>query len=298
MTRTEAFSHRIYVDFSGDMGDPRKKGATKVVCIAWVLTSEQDRWHNEGMVVEMKRVIGCRQDDELKYRSLRRHSRKDEALTCLEQARVGIVVVPVLKERVREDELRDPTTNKLALLLHHFPLEVILKHLAETIPKEELPSLVLQLVFDQVGWAGFRQQIVHRLEEEHHIVWRLPPEESVRFENSKKSLMLQLADVVAGLAREYIESLESVPLPPCRICWVKGKRMRPRGCDMKPVGNAALMRILRPLLLKTKGDVWERGFLVRPPAACYEFCFVDCVPWGKVERPLRRVLSSQPKPAS
>jgi hypothetical protein len=229
----------------------------------------------------MKRVIGCKQEDELKYRSLRRHPRKHEALACLKQARVGVAVVPVLKERVREEELRDPSTRKLALLLHHFPLEVIFQHLGETVAQDEWPRLLLQLVFDQVTWAGFRQQVVRRLEEEHHVVWRIPPEESVKFGNSKKSLMLQLADVVAGLTREYIEGLEGVRLPPCRVCWVNEKRMRPRGCAMRPVGNARLMNVLRPLLLDKNGDVWERGFVVRPPAVRYEYWFVDCVPWGK-----------------
>ena len=276
-----AFTHRVYVDFSGDMTDPRTEGATKTVCIAWVLTAEEDRWHNEGMVGEMKQVIGCKQEDELKYRSLRRHPRRHEALACLKQARVGVVVVPVLKERVREEELRDPSTRKLALLLHHFPLEVIFQHLRETVAQDEWPGLLLQLVFDQVTWADFRQQVVRRLEEEHGIVWRIPPEQSVRFDNSKKSLMLQLADIVAGLAREYVESLESVRLPPCHICWVKGKRVRPRVCDMRPVGNAALMKILHALLLKKDGEVWERGLLVRPPAVRYEYGFVDCVSWGK-----------------
>jgi len=298
MTHTEAFTHRIYVDFSGDMGDPRKEGASKVVCIAWVLTAEQDRWHNEGMVLEMKRAIGCRPEDELKYRSLRRHPRKHEALACLEAAKAGVVVVPVLKQRVREEELRDPTTKKLAVLLHHFPLATMFEHLVETVPQEHQPGLVVQLVFDQVGWGGFRDQIVQRLEEEHHIVWRVPSEQSVRFENSRRSLMLQLADVVAGLAREYVEGLEGIRLPPCQVCWVKGKRIRPRGCDMRPIGDAILMKMMRPLLLEKDGDVWERGFLVRPPAVKYEYCFVDCLPWEKVERPLRRVLSSQPKPAS
>ena len=67
---------------------------------------------------------------------------------------------------------------------------------------------------------------------------------------------------------------------------------------MKPIGDAILMKFLRPLLLDKHGDVWERGFVVRPPGVKFEYWFVDCIAWGKVKRPLRRVLSSQPKPAS
>jgi len=275
------FTHRIYVDFSGDMGDPNKEGASKVVCIAWVLTAEADRWHNEGMVLEMKRAIGCKPEHELKYRTLRRHPKKYEALAYLKQAKVGAVIVPVLKERLRDAELRDPTTKALAILLHHFPLKTVFDHLMETIPGDEWPRVLVQLVFDQVGWARFREDVVHRLEEEHDIVWRVSPEESVRFHDSKKNLMLQLADVIAGLARDYMESLETVKLPPCSICWVRQKQMRPRGCELKPLGDARLMNVLHSLLLERNGAVWERGFLVRPPAVRYEYWFVDCITWGK-----------------
>jgi len=269
-----------------------------VVCIAWVVTAEEDRRHNEGTVVEMKRAIGCRQADELKYRSLRRHPKKHEALACLGRAKIGAVVVPVLKDRVRDEELRDPTTRKLAVVLHHFPLEMIFDHLRETTPEDRLSGLVLQLVFDQVGWDGFRDEIVLRLQKEHQIVWRVPPEESVKFENSRNSLMLQLADIVAGLAREYVEGLRGVQLPPCRICWVRGRRVPARGCNLRPVGDGTLMQVLHPLLLRNSDGVLERGFVVRPPAARVEYCFVDCVPWEKAKRPSARALSSQPKPAS
>lgn len=251
-----------------------------MVCIAWVLTAEEDRWHNEGMVLEMKRLIGCKQEDELKYRSLRRHPRKCEALTCLEQAKVGVVIVPVLKERVREAELRDPTTKELAILLHHFPLQRIFDHLGETSPEDEIPRLLVQLVFDQVSWSGFREEIVRRLQQEGYIM-RVAPEECVRFHNSKKSLMLQLADIIAGLAREYMDSLEGVQLPPCQLCWVKGKPIYPRRCRKKPVGNTTLLKVLRPLLLEKNGAVWERGFVVRPPAVRYYYWFIDCIPWRK-----------------
>lgn len=251
-----------------------------MVCIAWVLTAEEDQWHNEGMVLEMKRLIGCKQEDELKYRSLRRHPRKYEALTCLEQAKVGVVIVPVLKERVREAELRDPTTKELAILLHYFPLEIVFNHLGETSSEDEIPRLLMQLVFDQVSWSGFREEIVRRLQQEGYIM-RVPPEECVRFHNSKKSLMLQLADIIAGPARDYMESLEGVQLPPCQLCWLKGKPIQPRGCHKKPVGNATLMKVLRPLLLEKNGAVWERGFVVRPPALRYYYWFIDCIPWRK-----------------
>ena len=57
--------------------------------------------------------------------------------------KAGAVAVPVLKQRVREEELRDPTTKKLAVLLHHFPLATMFEHLVETVPQEHQAGLVV-----------------------------------------------------------------------------------------------------------------------------------------------------------
>lgn len=265
-----------------------------MICIAWVLTTEEDRRYNESIVLKMKRVIGCKPENEIKYRSIRRHPRKHDVLKYLEQAKAGAIVVPVLKERVREEQLRDPTTKELATLLHHFPLDRIFAHLDETTPADKLSRLLMQLVFDQVSWSGFREEIVRRLEDEHNITWRVSPKESVKFLDSKKSLMLQLTDLIAGLGREYMESVEGVQLPPCQVCWVKQKQINPRGCSKKPVGNAALMKVLYPMLLKKNDKAFERGFIVRPPSVLPHYLFVDCIPWRKEKRPSGRVLSSQP----
>lgn len=280
MPNTQAFTHRIYVDFSGDTGDPQTEGASKVICIAWVLTTEEDRRYNEIIVLEMKRVIGCKPEDEIKYRSIRRHPRKQEALAYLDQAKVALVIVPVLKERVREERLRDPTTQELAILLHHFPLDRIFDYVEETTPSDELSEVLLQLVFDQVSWSGFREEIVHRLQTEHKIAWRVPTEQCVKFLDSKRYPMLQLADLLAGLGREYIESVDRTQLLPCQLCWSKGKPLYHRGCKKKPIGNGHLMKLLYSLLIKERdGKAFERGFIARPPTIAYQYWFVDCIPW-------------------
>lgn len=276
---TQAFTHRIYVDFSGDTGDPQKKGASKVLCIAWVLTAEEDRRHNEDIVFKMKRIIGCKPENEIKYRSIRRHPRKHEVLKYLEQLKIGAVIVPVLKERVHEAELRDPTTRKLAILLHHFPLQRIFAHLEETTPEDELSRLLMQLVFDQVAWSGFREEIVQRLQDEHNIDWRVSPKESVKFLDSKRYPLLQIADLIAGLGLEYMESVQGIQLLPCQLCWSKGEAQHHRGCPKKAIGNATLMKVLYSLLLKKDDKAFERGFIARPPTISYQYWFVDCITW-------------------
>ena len=78
-----------------------------------------------------------------------------------------------------------------------------------------------------------------------------------------------------------------------------------RGCSFKPkrrtVGNAELMKVLHPLLIRYRdGTEIDCGFMIRPPEMQPKYLFLDCL-FGRQKkqvRPSGRVLSSQPKPAS
>lgn len=90
--------------------------------------------------------------------------------------------------------------------------------------------------------------------------------------------MLQLADIIAGLGREYVEDLQSRKLTPCVACWLKRTYDCSYKRNRKKVGKTSLMRILYPLLMGNElGKVWEKGFVVRPPGVEKDYLFVDCL---------------------
>lgn len=298
MPTLRPFTHRIYVDFSGDDGDPQTPGASKCLCIAWVSSAESNLYHNKGIVLQIKKVIGCKKNDNLKYKSLKRHRLKKEALKLLAKLKIDLVVVPVLKARITDDELRSPGTKKLVDLIHYFPLSGLIEHIAE-----KYPDIYFQLVFDRVGWRGCQDEIRVSFQQDKGLDWSRARPDWLLFTKSGSNLMLQLADIFAGLGHEYIECLQDVKLPTCTVCAVKGKPERacPYKRGKRVLPGSELLRLVYPLLIKDKqDDAWEHGFLVRPPAVCREYMFVDCI-FGaryKERRPSGRVLSSQPKPAS
>ncbi len=92
--------------------------------------------------------------------------------------------------------------------------------------------------------------------------------------------MLQLADIIAGLGHEYVESLHGVKLPPCTVCAVKGRPERT--CQYKQgkrvlLGNELIGLIYTLLIKNEQGKSWENGFLVRQTAVCREYMFIDCI---------------------
>jgi len=276
MSNLRPFTHRIYVDFSGDDGDPRTPGASRCLCIAWVASAESDLYHNEGIILQIKKVIGCGVVDNLRYKSLRRHRLRKEALGLLTQLKISAVVVPVLKERITEEELRNPRTKKLVDLIHSFPLSRLINHITQT-----YPDIYFQLVFDQVGWRGCEADIQISFRKDTQLDWERARPDWLLFTKSGSNLMLQLADIIAGLGREYVENLQTEKLPPCIVCWLKGTYDCSYRRGRKQLGKAGLMRILRPLLIRDEsGKVWERGFVARPPAVSKDYLFVDCL-FGK-----------------
>lgn len=272
MVNLREFTYRIYSDFSGDDGDPRKPGASRNLCIAWIISAENDIWHNQGIVLDVKRIIGCRKNAELKYKSLRRNPRKAEALASLSQAKLKVIIAPVLKDRVREEELRNPRTKRLVNLLHYFPAGAFLEYFAL-----EHPDIYFQLVFDEIGWMGCEDGIREYFLKDKRLDWTVSRPDWLLFTKSGSSLMLQLADIFAGLGREYIDSLQDVVLPPCTVCSIKGRKKCTNIRQGKNVGQTRLMYILYPLLLKdASGTAWDRGFFIRPPVVKREYMFIDC----------------------
>lgn len=266
------FTHRIYVDFSGDDGDPRTPGASRCMAIAWVLSAEDDLYHNQSVVLGIKKLIGCRAGDELKYRSLRHHKKKNEALSMLSQLRVKAVLAPVVKERIGDEELKNPRTKKLVNLIHDFPLNRILDYF-----DRECQDVYFQLVFDEVGWAGCQIEI-ERSFSKYKLDYDSARPDWLLFGKSGAILMLQLADIFAGLAHEYVEHVLSIKRPPCSVCWVRETRDCSYKRQKKKLGKASLIEAVYPLLLRLEdGQLWDVGFIPRPPAVRPEFLFVECL---------------------
>ncbi|MBU2009777.1 MAG: hypothetical protein KJ624_08100 [Chloroflexi bacterium] len=276
MADMRPFTHRIFSDFSGDDGDPGVAGASRTLCITWVITKEEDIWHNQGVVLGIKRTIGCRPDAELKYRSLRHHPSRRKALALLSEAKVEVILVPVFKERVKEEDLKDPKTKRLVSLIHYVPIGPF----SEKFFKRS--DTYFQLVFDEVGWAGCEEAIRAQFQRDKRLDWKKARADWLLFTKSGSSLMLQLADVIAGLGREYVESLLGQRLPTCVVCWLKGVRACSYIKAGRSVGRASLMRLLYPLLLKDDGGkAWESGFTTRPPGVQRDYLFIDCLFGGK-----------------
>lgn len=275
------YTHRLFVDFSGDDGRPGNGNSSEVISMAWVLSADSDIRHNEDVVLEMKRKLGCHPRDELKYKGIKRQERRKRAsiLGELANARVKVLSLVVLKRAIQEEVLRDPKTKLLLQFIHHFPVTRFFD--TGAIPPE--PEARFQMVFDQVSWTGCQAEIRRLFANDSGILWDAERDTgSLLFGNSRSILMLQMADVFAGMMRDYFESLP-VARPRCRACM--GKRCGDCGWLRGgiPVGNMRLLRLgyNHFLSFQDNGRKLDVGVLVRPPEAQLDYQFVDCLCSGR-----------------
>lgn len=244
--------------------------------MAWVLSSVEDIHHNEGVVLQIKKLIGCRSRDEIKWRSIRRHRKLEDILKILEGVKVSLLILIVLKQKLKEEELIDTRTKQLVNLIHWVPINRFI--ITGLLPP--YPQAWFQLVFDEVGWAGCEEGIRDFYRKDKGILWDAEDDpDSLIFGKSGAILLLQLADIFAGMLREYVEwQIEKGDFPPCHICNMKGIR----DCSYKrkglTVGKAYLMKTSSRLLIANKnGKRIDFGFMVRPPEEQYRYLFVDCL---------------------
>jgi hypothetical protein len=268
------FTHRIFTDFSGDDGDPNTPGSSKCLCGAWVLSAEEDLRFNEGIVLRIKKLIGCKNTNELKYKSLSHHPKKIEALSLIPELKAKIIMTPVIKARIQDTTIRNPETKLLLTVIHGFPMQRFMAYL-QTV----YPTFYLQLIIDEMTWSGYQKDVLETLKQTlKNADWSNTREDWLYFAKSSRSLMMQIADVIAGLGREYIEDLQDKKLPPCRACDI-GKW---NNCVYKRkgqmVGLNKYFKNVRPLLLTTTaGKFYKGGFIVRPPEVETNYRFVECL---------------------
>jgi hypothetical protein len=268
------FTHIIYSDFSGDDGGYNTPGSSKCLCVAWVLTKVEDIPYNENIVFQMKDLIHCKHINELKYKGIVNHPQKMALLSLVSKLKAVVIINPVIKAKISDETIKSPKTKKLLKIIHGVPLRRFTEYLSAV-----SPDCCYQLVIDEMSWSNYQNDILNHLKADiPDLNWKTAREDWLYFGNSKHSLLLQLADIIAGMGREYIEDLQSKTFPPCRPCYF----MKWSNCPVRRKGNKIgrndLLKPLKPVLLRNSaGQFFPGGFVVRPPEIEIDYRFVECL---------------------
>jgi hypothetical protein len=282
---TTKYMHHVYADASGDDGfkfedkDAGFNGSSYWFSIAPVIMKVQDVDHNKRIVLGLKRIIGSKPRDEITWRRLRKHKKRQECLEKLSESRVQLMGIAVGKLAIQDEQLRDPHTKILSFLLHTFWLDV----LSEMFPAAPPKSILVMVDTYKAGLVDFgavvRDYANRRSASPPGRKDHLPSLDpfDIKFERSVSIQLLQLADIFAGIVRDLFEGLRGQQLPPCPVCLSRHWRRCPWGSEKTTIGDPTLMKILSLFLAKgPQQELWEYSLLVRPPEVAPLYLFLDC----------------------
>lgn len=265
----------IYVDFSGDDGfafdeGPPTDGSSRWIAVAPVIMSAEDVDFNKSVLSRTKAAIGCKQDDEIKWRTLRRlPARKlNKALRELSNLKIRLLCLAISKRAIEQEELLNTKTGELSLLLH----QLWSNWLPAYFPNGQMPRISYY-----VDHFRKEQQLLADFEEYLEQNPEAREQYCAEFVDSKRVKLTQVADIYAGMLRDYFEGLEGKRLPQCERC----HRFKWGTCQYKRkaelVGQAKLARHISAFLPRRRREFWEHSLFVRPPEINQRFYFWQCL---------------------
>lgn len=200
------YDHIMYVDASGDDGFRFEKDSSVCYCAAALLVKQQDILHNLSILQKIKKIVGCKPTDEVKYSKIRRHRRGAEALALLRDIKGKMSCYTIFKKELSEEEIPKDGSKVLSVVCHtmalrsmdyfgFFPGEKVLIAIDRMKHTEEKP---LERQFTDGILGGQNHP-------ERNFTY------NVIFRDSKDAnfLLIQIADLLCGSVREHFEQYET-----------------------------------------------------------------------------------------
>jgi hypothetical protein len=192
----------MYVDASGDDGIKFEKDSSLMYVVSCILMEREDVPHNMSILSQIKRLMGAKEKDEVKYSKVHRHPKRDVIHDLLKETQGYLFSMVVFKK-----EILDKTyLENLGGLSHAISIRFI-----SDMSKEIGDSLVSIIVdrMKQTEMSSVRMLLKHlnAKDSESH------PLPKVEFKDSKAVgfELIQLADIFAGLTRRYFENTLNDP---------------------------------------------------------------------------------------
>lgn len=195
------YDYVMYIDASGDDGSKFNMGSSSCYAAAGLLVKQRDISYNLDILSQIKSVIGCKEDNEIKYSRIRRHRYGDKALSLLSNIRARLSCYIVFKKELKHETYLEDKS--LAALCHTMTIHsirfqdiaasskvlIVIDHMK----KIEETSLVAMLDF-----LGRHQYFKNY-------------DMSITFQDSKNVnfRLIQIADLLCGTVREHFEQYET-----------------------------------------------------------------------------------------
>lgn len=298
------YDYIAYVDASGDDGYkfmPNGQGSSRCYAVAMFVVKKEDIEYNIKILDEIKGLVGCKPEHEVKYTTLRRNKKSIEIHDIVSKLRGTLVSWIAFKESITDPIFLDVKNKVLPQFCHVFPINSV-----NNVLKDEIGTNILIAVdvMKKVEMDGVKHLVEdtfnnNKSTNENHI-----NNYNIKFKDSKDKdfQLIQIADILSGIIRTSFESwpLEHEIWTRCKTCnslihTKKAKllcKYKNKGTHLENSNN--LFKII-PLFLKeeTYNRVVLYGISPFPVEFANKITFIDCL--LNKEYKIRNYKSRKPK---
>jgi hypothetical protein len=256
------FDYICYVDGSGNDGDKydvANGGSSTCFTAAYIMIKVSEHDQNVAILSNIKNFLGTGYRDEIKYKTIRRHKNKWAIYKELSKIKGTAGSHTCFKRDVRESYLRDVKSKKLTSFVHSMVISNI---------NEDVSGRVL-IVMDMM--KNIEMELINLLNNDKQIIFRDSKDVNFPF--------IQIADVLAGMTREFFEwSLTAEAHRKignrCKVCHAKKKLCAHEKKYTKLLRAVPLMKTIP--LYQIEGSRQVR-IDVYPPKMLKEYYYLSCL---------------------
>ena len=197
----ENYDYIMYVDASGDDGFKFGQGSSICYAAAALLVKRDDITHNMEILDRIKKSLGCKLNDEVKYSRVRRHRHADVALASLGELRGRLSSYVMFKKEV--DKEKYIGTKAMSIVCHLMALRSIdFYHFPD--------GCNVLIAIDRMKQTE-EAPIEHLINKEnaHNAARGFNVDVIFRDSKDPNFLLIQIADLLCGAIREHFEQYEN-----------------------------------------------------------------------------------------
>ena len=259
---------------------------SKIYTVASLTCKPEDVEHNKGLLLDIKRCVGCKLTDEVKSTTILKSRELPKILDIIRQLRCTIFCYVVLKEELDAYELGKDKPHYRpqkgdSKIFAGFSHALCVEYITRKFPEESFLAIIDNMKNLEMTATN---RISKRINIDHNT--------TIKFVDSKDSghVGLQIVDIIAGLVRKAFEEYsKDKGFGPNMCCYCKMKKSL---CRMKPHTQATepMKRLFAiwPKFHSTSGQgkiVFAEGIMLYPPhrnSVPYQnlFLFMNCL-WNR-----------------
>lgn len=266
--------YNAYVDASGDNGFKFNKDSSICYSVAVFICKESDEPWNKDVLYNIKKLLGVKPTDEIKYSRVRRHKYSSESHKLISEVRGTLISWISFKRKL------DPS-KFFTSVIHTFPIEKV----PQVVGTNHVGTIYIDRMKmpEEMGVHYLTELETATTIETDNGTVRIG--QKVKFEDSKKIKLIQLADFYAGAIRYFFEEYDKRTIKlPCNNCIslrIKSKNKKLNLCKhlikKRPLSGIELIKPFAKSFYSEK----DRGILLRgiypdPPEYYRQLWFIDC----------------------